>query len=203
MNSSESSISEQLRQAYAERDAELREHFQRSLPLQDAMMDRWERAQRLGFDEGASIYNSAIVFGDVNVGEQTWVGPYVVLDGSGGALSIGAFCSVAVAVHIYTHDTIGWALSAGRLGPRTAPVAIGNCTYLGPQSIIAAGTTIGTRCVVAANSVVNCDVPDGTVVGGSPARQLGKVEMDGDEPVLHFDSGQRTFLMREGEQRYG
>jgi len=52
---------------YEDRDKELREQFRRSLPFQDAMFDRWERARLLGFEEGVSIYNSALVFGDVRV----------------------------------------------------------------------------------------------------------------------------------------
>lgn len=181
-----------LRAAYAERDAELRSRFDRSLPLQDAMFDRWERARALGFGDGASIYNSAIIFGDVRVGVSTWIGPYVMLDGSGGGIDIGSTCSISTGVHIYTHDTIGWSLSGGKLGPRRSPVIIGDCTYIGSQSVIAAGVKIGAQCVVSANSFVNADVPDNTIVGGTPARRLGQVVLEDDEPVLKFDNGDIT-----------
>ena len=42
--------------------------FQRSLPFQDALFDRWERARRLGFAPDASIYNSSAVFGNFEQG---------------------------------------------------------------------------------------------------------------------------------------
>ena len=35
----------------------------RTLPLGDYFVDRWEKARRLGFGEGTSIYDSALVIG--------------------------------------------------------------------------------------------------------------------------------------------
>lgn len=185
-------ILEALKAAYDTRDNQLLADHSRSLPLQDAMDDRWERARKLGFGEGTSIYNSAVVFLDVTVGNDTWIGPYVMLDGSGGGIEIGNTCSISAGVHIYTHDTIGWALSGGKKKPRLGPVKIGSCTYLGSQAIIRAGVTVGSRCVISSNSFVNADVPDNTIVGGSPARKLGVVEFHDDEPVLVFDNGTTT-----------
>jgi carbonic anhydrase/acetyltransferase-like protein (isoleucine patch superfamily) len=92
----------------------LRTRWSRSLAFADAIFDRWERAQTLGFGAGASIYDSAMDYGDVEVGAETWVGPFVVLDGSGGGLRIGEYCSISAGVQIYTHDTVFWALSGGR-----------------------------------------------------------------------------------------
>lgn len=158
-----------------ERERVLRERFGRSLSPEELLDDRWERAVRLGFDAGASIYASALVYGDVTVGRDTWVGPWVLLDGSGGGLHIGDHCSVSAGVQIYTHDTVAWALSGGVADRRTAPVTIGDRCHLGAQSIVVAGVTVGSQCVVGANSFVNRDVPDRTVVAGSPARPIGRV----------------------------
>ena len=194
-------FAEALRAAYARIDSELRSRYDRSLPFQDALFDRWERARSLGFGEGASIYNSAIIFGEVKVGAGTWVGPYVMLDGAGGGIEIGSTCSISTGVYIYTHDTIGWALSGGKSEPRRGPVRIGDCCYIGSQCVISAGVTIGMRCVVSANSFVNADVPNGIIVGGSPARRLGRVVIENGEPVLHFDSGDVTRVTEAPERR--
>jgi acetyltransferase-like isoleucine patch superfamily enzyme len=176
-----------LRAGHVRRERELRERFDRSLPFGDTLGDRWDRAARLGFGSEASIYDSAIVLGDVRVGAHTWIGPFTVLDGSGGGLEIGAWCSISAGVHLYTHDTVLWALSAGIQPRRTAPVAIGDCCYIGSQSVVSAGVTIGTQCVVGANSFVDEEVPDRTVVAGSPARPIGRVEGDGPEVRVVFD----------------
>ena len=169
---------EMLREAYAEQERRLGNEFQRSLPFADGMFDRWERARRLGFGSGSSIYNSALVYGSVSVGEKTWIGPNTLLDGSGGRLTIGSFCAVSAGVHIYTHDTVLWALSGGAEPRRTAPVQIGDRCYLGAQAIVVAGVTVGDQCVVGANSFVNRDVPSRSVVAGSPARPIGRVDLD-------------------------
>jgi acetyltransferase-like isoleucine patch superfamily enzyme len=176
---------ELLKAAALARDIELRERFQRSLPFADAMFDRWERARRLGFGEGTSIYESACVFGDVAVGRHVWIGPWVMLDGSGG-LTIGDHVSLSAGVQIYTHDTVHWALSGGVMPPRRAPVAIGDRVYVGSQSVIAQGVTIGRKCVISANSLVIDDVPEATIVGGVPAAPIGRVEGEGAEVRLVF-----------------
>lgn len=53
-----------------------------------------------------------------------------------------------------------------------APVQIGSHAWIGFNSIILKGVTIGDRSVVAAGSVVTHDVPADTLVGGNPARVL-------------------------------
>lgn len=181
-------FAELLAACYTANEERLTRDLQRSLPFQDGMFDRWERARRLGFGERTSIYNSATVFGDVRVGTDSWIGPNTMLDGSGGGLSIGSFCSIASGVHVYTHDTVLWALSGGALCRAEGPVSIGDCVYIGSQCVIAAGVKIGSRCVVGANSFVNDDVPDGTVVGGSPARKIGTVVGKSDKVRIVFDS---------------
>jgi acetyltransferase-like isoleucine patch superfamily enzyme len=54
----------------------------------------------------------------------------------------------------------------------SAPITIGNDVYIGIQSIILAGVTIGDRCIVGAGSVVSKDVPDNSVFAGVPARHI-------------------------------
>jgi carbonic anhydrase/acetyltransferase-like protein (isoleucine patch superfamily) len=176
----------QLVELHRTTDEGLREEFDRSLPFGDGLFDRWARAERLGFGRGASIYDSALVFGDVEAGEQTWVGPHVLLDGSGGALRIGAYCSISAGVHVYTHDTVRWSLSLGALPRETAPVQIGDGCHIGAQSVVAAGVTIGDRCVVGANSFVKGTIPERSIVVGSPARVVGAVEGDGEEVRLVY-----------------
>lgn len=185
MNSAE--LAQLLRTLYAETDDRLREDFNRSLPFQDGMFDRWERANRLGFGNGASIYNSALIFGDVHVGEHTWIGPFTVLDGSASPLTIGTYCSISSGVHIYTHDTVRWSLSRGMCEKRTGPVTIGDGVYIGPQSIIELGLTIGQQSIVAANSFVDKDVQPRTIVAGTPAKRIGTVVGEGSDISFKFE----------------
>ena len=176
-----------LAEVRATTDARLRAEFNRSLPFADAQFDRWERAKALGFGDGSTIYDSSLVFGKVTVGRDVWIGPFTLLDGSGGALRIGDCCDISAGVHIYTHDTVLRVLSGKNRPPRQAPVHIGARTYIGSQSVIGAGVSIGEQCVVGANSFVSDSVPDRTIVGGSPAERLGSVRVEGDDVRLDYD----------------
>ena len=158
------------------------EKWARTLPFGDYFVDRWEKARRLGFGEGTSIYDSSLVIGDVKVGEHTWIGPFTVLDGSGG-LEIGSYCSICAGVQAYTHDTVQWALSGGKAEPERAPTKIGSRCYIGPNTVVAKGVTIGDGCVVGANSLVMKDIPEGAKAYGTPCRAVG-------EAVIRADDGE-------------
>jgi len=164
----------------------MRERWDRDLPLDELLFDRWERARELGFGEGTSIYHSSYVYGDVKVGRDTWIGPHTLLDGSGG-LEIGHNCSISTGVQIYTHDTVDWAVSGGVAPYVRAPVRIGSCCYLGPNTVVAKGVSIGDHCVVGTGSLVNRDVPSYSIAVGSPFRIVGRVRVDGGEVTLEYE----------------
>lgn len=158
----------------------MRERWNRDLPLEELLFDRWERAQSLGFGPETSIYHNSYVYGDVKVGAHTWIGPYTLLDGSGG-LEIGDYCSISAGVHIYTHDTVRWAVSGGKASYEKAPVKIGNCCYIGSQTVITKGVTIGEHSIIGACSLVNRDIPSYTLAFGVPCRPRGRIILDGDQ----------------------
>lgn len=163
-----------ISELYNHLDNAFLQQFNRSVPFPDTLIDRWERAKKLGFGSGSSIYDSSYVFGDVVVGENTWIGPFTIIDGSGG-LTIGSRCTISAGVHIYTHDNIGQTVTGGKMPIERTGVSIGDCTYIAPNVVIGKGISIGSNCIVGANSFVNKPIPDGTVAVGTPARHIGKV----------------------------
>lgn len=167
-----SALLESLKALWRARREEVDARHKRTLPFGDYVVDRWEKARALGFGEGASIYDSALVIGDVQVGEHSWIGPGVVLDGSGG-LSIGAYCSISAGVQIYSHDSVAWATSGGKAEMERAATRIGDRCYIGPNTVVAKGVTIGDGCVVGAGSVVLADLPAGIRAAGAPCRIIG------------------------------
>jgi len=176
-----------LRGLHAELAADVARRFSRDLPFAELISDRWERAKRLGFGDEASIYDNTYVMGDVEVGRHTWIGPLVMLDGRAGIV-IGDYCSISTGVQIYTHDTVQWALSGGKAPFELGAVRIGDCTYVGSQSVVLRGVTIGDHCVVGAHSLVDRDLPAFTVAFGVPARPRGRVEVAADGDIqLHLD----------------
>lgn len=147
-----------------------RKRFARVLPLGEYLVDRWDKARALGFGEGTSVYDSCIVIGDVRVGARCWIGPFTILDGSGG-LTIGDGCTISAGAHIYTHDNVAQTLDGAPI--ERAPTTIGRHVYLGPHSVVARGVTIGDRVVVGAGSVVLSDIAAGSKVVGERARIVG------------------------------
>ena len=150
--------------------------YYRVISFGDLLIDRSEKAEFLGFGQGSTIYDSSLVIGDVNVGKNTWIGPYTILDGTGG-LTIGDYCNISAGVHIYTHDTIKWTLSGGRAEYEHAPVTSGSYCYVGPNTIISKGVKIGNHCLVGANSFVNTNLDDYSAAAGSPCRKIGDVKI--------------------------
>jgi acetyltransferase-like isoleucine patch superfamily enzyme len=54
----------------------------------------------------------------------------------------------------------------------TAPVVIEDGVFIGMQSLILKGVTIGSRSVIGAGSVVTRSIPPGVMAGGNPARVI-------------------------------
>lgn len=162
--------------------AEVKTRWNRAVPFADELFDRWERATFLGFGKRASIYDSSLVLGDVQVGEETWIGPFTVLDGRGG-LVIGNYCSISAGVQLYSHDTVKWALTGGKAAESRQPTRISDCCYIGPYSVISRGVTVDEHSVIGAHSFVRRDVPPFSIAVGCPARVIGRVEMIGDDDV--------------------
>lgn len=161
----------QLRCLWRQRQKEVNNAYQRTLPFADYVTDRWEKARMLGFGHGSSIYDSSLVLGEVSVGENTWIGPFTVLDGTGG-LVIGNYCEISAGVQIYSHDTVKRATSGGVLPISYSATRIGSRCYLGPNVIVTRGVTLGDGCIIGANSFVNRDIAPGLKAWGTPCKEV-------------------------------
>lgn len=160
-----------LKRFWRNRTAFYKRKWERSLPFGDNIVDRWEKAKLLGFGENTSIYDNSLVLGDVVVENDVWIGPSTILDGSGGTLTIGAYSCISAGVQIYTHDTIQRTLSAGKAARECAPTKIGKRCYIGPNTVITKGVTIGDGCIIGAFSLVNKNILPGTKAFGIPCKE--------------------------------
>lgn len=88
-------------------------------------------------------------------------------------IEIGDNVTMAPRVHILCHDaSTKKFLNYTKIGR----VTIGNNVFIGAESVVLPGVTIGNNVIIGANSTVTHDVPDNTVVVGSPARRLCSLE---------------------------
>ena len=84
-------------------------------------------------------------------------------------IEIGDNVTMAPRVHILCHD----ASTKIFLGyTKIGRVTIGNNVFIGAESVVLPGVTIGNNVIIGANSTVTKDIPDNSVVVGSPARIL-------------------------------
>jgi len=143
--------------------------FKRRVSVGDLLTDRWEIAKQYGFGEGTSCYDNVLIIGEVKVGKNCWIGPNVILDGSGG-LEIGDYVSISAGAAIYTHHTVRWNTSLGKDEHERRPTRLGSGVYIGPNSVVQMGVTIGDRAVIGALSFVNADIPAGARAWGCPAK---------------------------------
>lgn len=63
-------------------------------------------------------------------------------------------------------------------------IKVGNNCFIGINTIILPGVTIGDNTIIGAGSVITRDIPDNTVYAGNPAREICKLE-DLQETVLN------------------
>ena len=166
----------------------MREKYNRVLPSGEYIFNRFDKAAYLNCGKDTSVYDTSVVMGDVEIGDNVWVGPYTLLEGTNAKLKIGNYVSIDAGVMIYTHDSTRTYVSGGTVPVIKGNVTIGNCTVIGTMSMIACNVTIGDHCVVAAHSFVNKDVPDYSIVAGVPAKIIGNVEIncDGNVDFVYF-----------------
>lgn len=159
----------------------LRNSFNRHIPAGSILNDRWKLAQSFDWGIDSSAYDETLIFGDVMLGKNCWVGPFTILDGNAHPILIGDWTSIGSGTHIYTHHTIDEALSGGNVDKAVAPVTIGRCCFISPQVIIAPGSKIGNHCFITAQSYVEGSFEDFSIISGTPAKVVGKIEVNGDK----------------------
>ncbi|EKO3490172.1 sugar O-acetyltransferase [Vibrio fluvialis] len=105
----------------------------------------------------------------IRIGRHTFLNMNIVmLDNApitiGDNVLIGPSCQFYTASHSLDHRS-------RRLWETVCkPIVVEDDVWIGGNVVINQGVTIGARSVIAANSVVNHDVPPDTLVGGTPAR---------------------------------
>ncbi len=108
---------------------------------------------------------------NVQIGHHTNINYGCMLDGRGGRITIGNYVDVAPEVNIWTLEHN---LSDPNFGTNSGDVTIDDYAWIANRAILLPGVHIGEGAVVAAGAVVTRDVEAYTVVGGIPAKPIGK-----------------------------
>lgn len=119
----------------------------------------------------------------LDLADHVFIGQFNFLDATAG-LRIDEGVQITNFVSIVTHSShrsirlLGraYAAHAGAMpGYVQAAIEIGAYSFIGPHSVVEAGSRIGKGVVVCAHARVRGTVPDFAIVAGSPARTVGDV----------------------------
>lgn len=144
-----------------------------NLPFIRRYSKRWLRKLGVTFVDGGGLMVGTKVYGDYH---------HIVLH-KNCDINYGCFFLAKERIEIGENSALAYGVSVitsadpnGDFNPlsalypaKTAPVIVGKNCWVGANSIILPGVTIGDYSVVAAGSVVTKDVPSGTMVAGAPA----------------------------------
>ncbi|MDG6998485.1 MAG: acyltransferase [Nitrososphaerota archaeon] len=81
---------------------------------------------------------------------------------------------ISAGVRFVQHDS-SYSNIVGDLPVKFGRIVVGTNSYVGVNSIILPGVTIGDHSLVGAGSVVNRDIPSNSIAVGNPARVIGSV----------------------------
>lgn len=109
---------------------------------------------------------------NIHVGENVFINACCHFQDHGG-VTIGDGCQIG---HNVVFATLNHGLQPEERGiTYPAPIVLGKNVWVGSNSTILQGVTIGDNAVIAAGAVVTRDVEAGTIVGGVPASFIKRI----------------------------
>ena len=114
---------------------------------------------RVSIGKNAVIMMGAVINIGAEIGDETMIDMNAV---------VGARGTIGKRSHIGAGAVIAGVLEP----PSKTPVIVGDDVLVGANAVVLEGVVIGNNSVVAAGAVVTEDVPENTVVAGSPARVI-------------------------------
>ncbi|QCK15917.1 CatB-related O-acetyltransferase [Mangrovivirga cuniculi] len=154
---------------------------------QNAIIRKSEIKGKVNIAEGCKIIGGVKITGKspVNIGRYTSLnGPNMDILASVNSVNIGSFCSIArnVSIQEFNHHfdrLTSYYINTNILGGKVeddiyskGDIIIGNDVWIGTQSVILSGAKIGNGAIIAANSVVNGEIPPYAIAVGSPAKVI-------------------------------
>lgn len=131
-----------------------------------------------GFTTGRGCRIELFEDGVIRFGDRCHIGDFVHIVSSSN-VEIGNDCLFASKIFISdtSHGSYGVDGDSPEIPPNDRELAssfvrIGDNVWLGDNVVIMPGITIGDGCVIGASAVVTKDIPEGSIVGGCPAKVL-------------------------------
>lgn len=124
---------------------------------------------------GATIAADCVLHGPIEIGPNASLNHHVTIDGGRRGVRIGADSRIAAWCCLYAFDHGMASDRPVREQPVTsAGIVIGKDVWIGARAGVVDGVTIGDHAIVGMNAQVTRDVPAWSIVGGNPAREIGR-----------------------------
>jgi len=148
----------------------------------ESQLDRFLRSQPV-LGEGVYLARTAVVVGDVTLGDHSSVWYHAVLRGDINYIKVGANSNIQDGAVIHLADEypceIGDWVTVGHCAVVHA-CKVGDECLIGMNSTILDGAEIGAQSIVGANALViqGAQIPEGSLVLGSPAKVVRALSSD-------------------------
>ena len=128
---------------------------------------------KLIIKEGVKIC-SCNLNANIRIGDRTTIG-YNTLIFASERINIGSDCLIAPNVYIVdSNHNFEKFKKINEQQNETAPIVINNDVWVASGVTVLKGVIIGEGAVIAANSLVNKNIPPYEIWGGSPAKKIGE-----------------------------
>lgn len=128
-------------------------------------------APTASFHGALTIINADGDYSNLSVGDYAHIGGGTILDLTG-PVAIEDTAIVSMGSVILTHQELWMSPLAAKMPRKVAETRIRRGAYVGANSTVLAGCTVGEQAIVGAGAVVTRDVPSGTTVVGVPAKAM-------------------------------
>lgn len=146
-----------------------------------AHVDPTSSINNITLHENVKISKRCSLFGSeanvLEIGGNSYIGMNTTINGFRAKVKIGCNVSIAQSVNIMSDSGPNASEEMQKFFPiMIGPVTVGDHSWIGANSVIMPGVSLGKFCVVAANSFVNKSFDDYSVIGGNPARLIRRIK---------------------------
>ncbi len=163
----------------------LNNHWVGHVPFHGFRMWWYRSIMKIQIGDGTSIQLNACFYGNeihqISIGKGTMINPRAVFNASA-PITIGERVQIAHAVEFYTADHYP---DSEDFAARYSPIRVEDNVWIGSRATILRGVTLGEGCIVGVGAVVTKSVEPYTIVGGVPARVIGKRSPKARNAAMH------------------
>jgi acetyltransferase-like isoleucine patch superfamily enzyme len=125
--------------------------------------------------ESGQIFHNCSDYSNLTIGDNCHIGKCCFFD-LRDKVTISNNAVISMNVTFLTHLDVGKSPLSDKFPPSSEPIQVGYGAYIGANSSVLMGVSVGSKSFIAAGSVVKDPVYDNVLVAGVPARNIRLLE---------------------------